>query len=148
MAYKDPEGGEGRLPNGRYAAGNKWGAMKGVFQTPEELRDAIQEYFVEIVKPINRQLRPTVNGLCYHLGFASRQSFHDYEKREGYDYYCKRATLFILSCYEEKLHTRDWGGAAFALKNIEKGYWTDEVIQHQRVEEVKANFGVEKKDEG
>lgn len=148
MATVDPKGLEGRDAKGRFAAGNKWAGMKGIFQTPEELRDAINEYFMEVVKPVNRQIKPTLNGLCFHLGFTTIQSLHDYENRKGpeYAYLVKRARLFILSCYEEKLYSKDWGGAAFALKNIGRGDWTDEVVQHQKVESVVANFGVDKKE--
>lgn len=141
MATVDPKGMEGRSPNGRFTKGNKWSTMKGIFQTPAEMEAAITEYFTEVLKPFgrNREFRPTINGLCFHLGFSTRQTLHDYEKKDDdYGHLVKRAKLYILSCYEEKLYSKDWGGAAFALKNIGKGEWTDEVIQqqHQTITEV------------
>lgn len=61
---------------------------------------------------------PTISGLAYYLGFESRQSFYDYEKREGFSYTVKRARLFIESEYEQQLQVGSTAGAIFALKNM------------------------------
>jgi len=85
-----------------------------LYKTPELLQEAIDKYFnegVTIRKVIvgsggNKQLAeipvPTITGLCYYLGFESRQSFYDYEEREGFSYTVKRARLFIEKEYEEQ----------------------------------------------
>lgn len=121
---------EGRDDLGRFTAGNKWAALKGVFQAPEQMQEAIGEYF-ERSKQKNGIYKPTLTGLCFHCGFASLQSFYDYEAREPYSYTVKRARLFVQSCYEQNLYGFAWGGSAFALKNVGKGDWTEESIQHQ-----------------
>ena len=125
-----PEGLEGRDHLGRFAAGNKWAKLKGIFQSVEELQEAIAEYF-ETTKLKNGAYKPTLTGLVFHCGFSSLQSFYDYEKDDRYSYTIKRARLFTQSCYETNLYGFAWGGAAFALKNIGKGDWNDEVIQQQ-----------------
>ena len=124
------EANEGRDEKGRFAAGNKWASLKGKFQSEEQLQDAIAEYF-ESSKQKNGVYKPTLTGLVFHCGFASLQSFYDYEKDDRYSYTIKRARLFIQSSYEQNLYGFQWGGSAFALKNIGKGDWTDEVIQQQ-----------------
>lgn len=100
------------------------------YETPEEIQAAIDLYFKEgvtIRKVItgsgaNKQLVeipvPTISGLCYFLGFESRQSFYDQEEREGFSYTIKRARLFIEKEYEEQLNAGNTVGAIFALKNM------------------------------
>ena len=61
---------------------------------------------------------PTICDLCLYLGFESRQSFYDYEKKEGFAYTIKRARLLIEREYEEQLQTNTPTGAIFALKNF------------------------------
>ena len=101
-----------------------------MYKTVEELQAAIDDYFktgVTIRKVIvgsgaNKQMVeipvPTITGLCYSLGFESRQSFYDYEEREGFSYTIKRARLFIEKEYEEQLSSGNTIGAIFALKNM------------------------------
>lgn len=65
----------------------------------------------------------TISGLSKHLGFASRQSFYDYEKRDNFSYTIKRARLFIEVDYEESLRTgQNTAGDIFGLKNLG---WSD-----------------------
>ena len=86
------------------------------YETPEELQAAISDY-------INSNTgKLTITGLAYHLGFESRQSFYDYEKRENFSYTIKRARLFIENEYEKLLISNNTTGAIFALKNFG---WTD-----------------------
>lgn len=106
------------------------GGAPPMFATPELLRDKIQEYFeagvkkrkVTIGKAPNTKIEeipvPTITGLTIHLGFSSRQSFYDYEKRDGFSYTIKRARLFIECEYEEQLQHGNTTGAIFALKNM------------------------------
>ena len=135
-----PEGMEGRDALGRFAAGNKWAYLRGKFDSEEALQDAISEYF-EQSKQKNGIYKPTLTGMVFHCGFASLQSFYDLAKDPRFSYTVTRARVFIQSCYETNLYGFAWGGAAFALKNIGKGDWNDEVVQHQKVENVVANFG-------
>jgi len=65
---------------------------------------------------------PTITGLALYLGFESRQSFYDYEKRERFSYTIKRARTFIERVYEQLLQIGNPAGAIFALKNFG---WTD-----------------------
>jgi len=64
----------------------------------------------------------TITGLCWELGFESRQSFYDYEKKPEFSYIIKRARLFIENDYETILKTNQCTGAIFALKNMG---WSD-----------------------
>lgn len=90
------------------------------FNTPEELGVLIEAYFEN--PPANR---PTMSGLAYHLGFASRQSLYDYEKDSRFAYQIKRARLLLESFYESNLHTKVSTGSIFALKNMG---WADQLV--------------------
>lgn len=112
------------------------------FDTPDALQDAIDEYFKEGVtvkkivvgKAPNTTILevevPTITGLCYHIGFESRQSFYDYETKADFSYTVKKARLFIERHYEEMLQTGNTVGAIFALKNFD---WRDKQEIDQRV---------------
>lgn len=75
---------------------------------------------------------PTITGLALHLGFASRQSFYDYEGREPFSYTIKRARLRVECEYEKMLSGGKIAiGAIFALKNFG---WTDkQEIKHEGI---------------
>lgn len=110
--------------------------VDGFFNTKEELEQAIDQYFQDGVKirkvEVGREgskivveiPTPTITGLCFYLGFASRQSFYDLEKKEDFAYTIKRARLFIEQEYEEQLSYGNVTGAIFALKNMG---WTDKL---------------------
>jgi len=96
------------------------------FDNPEHLERMIDNYFKEgcakkivIIKdnPIELPI-PTVTGLALYLGFASRQSFYDYENRDKFSYTIKKARTFIEKHYEEMLQVGNTTGAIFALKNL------------------------------
>ena len=105
------------------------------YKTNEELQNKINEYFNSGVKkrvvlvgkkPNQEAIElevPTITGLAYYLGFESRQSFYDYEKKPEFSYTTKRARLFIEQEYEEQLQVGNVTGAIFALKNFG---WIDE----------------------
>lgn len=79
----------------------------------------------------------TITGLCLYLGFESRQSFYDYEKRAGFSYIIKKARMIVENAYEKRLSNDVPGsatGAIFALKNMG---WKD---QHQT--ELSGNMGI------
>lgn len=136
--HEDLESGRDRM--GRFTAGNRWASLRGFFQSPEQMQEAIAEYF-EMSKQKNGVYKPTLTGMVFHIGLANLKSLYDYEAKEPYSYTVKRARSFIQSCYESNLYGFAWGGAAFALKNIGKGDWTDEVTQNQIVTNVTADFG-------
>lgn len=107
-----------------------------MYETDQDLIESIDTYFTEGVKirkiivgkAPNAQVVeipvPTITGLCYYLGFESRQSFYDYEQRPEFSYTIKRARLFIEQEYEEQLTQGNTVGAIFALKNMG---WRDKV---------------------
>lgn len=83
-----------------------------IYETPEDLQAAIDEYISTNID------KPTISGLCYNLGFESRQSFYDYETKKGFSYTIKKARLFIEQEYEKKLSGNNVAGPIFALKNL------------------------------
>lgn len=86
------------------------------YNNPDELQKRIDEYF-------DSNEKYTICGLAYDLGFESRQSFYDYEKRDKFSYIIKRARLRIEGYYESLLGKPGGaGGPIFALKNMG---WTD-----------------------
>ena len=105
-----------------------------LYNKPKEMQADIEAYFndgvtikkVEVGPKDNKQVIeipvPTITGLCLYLGFESRQSFYDYEKKSDFTYTIKRARLFIEKHYEEMLQTNNVTGAIFALKNFQ---WRD-----------------------
>ena len=111
------------------------------FKTAEELQDAINDYFnngvekkkVLVGRAPNQELLeipvPTITGLCYYIGFESRQSFYDYEKKDGFSYTIKRALLFIEKEYEQLLQVGNTTGAIFALKNM--GWSDKQTVEHE-----------------
>ena len=105
-----------------FKAGNTFALLHGAppkYDNPEQLQAQVDEYF-EWVGTVNE--RPTITGLALYLGFESRQSIYDYEKKKGFAYILKRARLAIENYYEGKLMGQQVTGAIFALKNMG---WTD-----------------------
>ena len=104
------------------------------YKSKEELQDAIEEYLNNpqtrkvIAKDGSEVQMPliTITGLALHLGFASRQSFYDYEAKEEFTYTIKRARMFIEHEYEAQLQCGNTVGAIFALKNMG---WSDRLTQ-------------------
>jgi hypothetical protein len=99
---------------------------------PEFLKDPrTQELIITKGQPIMiNPNKPTITGLCMHLGFESRQSFYDYEKKELFSYTIKRARLFIENSYEQDIRNPDIKptGSIFALKNF--GWSDKKEIEH------------------
>ena len=86
------------------------------YKTALELQEKIDEFFNAENQTI------TISGLCYYLGFSSRQSFYDLQKKGEFSYTVKKARIRIEMYYESMLLTRASTGAIFALKNFG---WTD-----------------------
>lgn len=118
------------------------GGRPPLFETPEEFNAKVDEYFDWIRgeketmcdsdddgNPRDREVYtrwpepPTITGLCLFLGFESRQSFYDYEKRDGFSYAVKRAKLRIELEYEKCVQSsKNPAGPIFVLKNLG---WSD-----------------------
>ena len=94
------------------------GGRPPLFSTPEELETACKEFVAQNPGKL------TVTGLAMYLGFDSRQSLYDYEKRDGFSYIIKNARLAVENDYELSLRTPAVAGAIFALKNMG---WRDKV---------------------
>lgn len=94
----NPEGGEGKLCN-----------------KLDEFGDPIKK-----IKCLRQPENITSTGLALYLGFASRQSLHDYEKdREGYSYVIRQARCRVENSYEHDLRDRQKArGSEFALSNM------------------------------
>ena len=69
-----------------------------LYNSPQELQSKIDEYF-------NSDSKYTIAGLCLFLGFASRQSFYDYENKPNFAYTIKKARLRLEEYYESKVLT-------------------------------------------
>jgi len=112
----------------KFALGNT-GGRPPHFETPKELQKAINRYFNKCKPTLDEEGKvidlnpPTVSGLALFLGFESRQSLYDYQKRnKDFSYIIKRARLTIESHYEEGLNYMAPAGKIFALKNMG---WSD-----------------------
>jgi len=127
-----------------FALGHNSGRPK-VFATPKELEDECTEYFQWCID--NKEVL-TITGLCLYLN-VSRATFHrwmdgDIDKEgQVFSTISKRAMAVIENAYEKKLDTFTFGGAIFALKNINKNYWKDKTEQEvsQTITNVAATFG-------
>jgi len=117
------------------AAQNKMGRPP-MFESAEALQASVDEYFQwgvrtkpvvvgkgDAQKVVDVPI-PTISGLCYFLGFESRQSFYDYGEKPEFTYTIKRARLFIETEYEMQLNAGNTVGAIFALKNMG---WIDKI---------------------
>jgi len=97
------------------------------FESADELQVKIDLYFksLEYIDPETERERmdpATITGLALALGFCSRQSMYDYEKKEKFTYTIKNARLRVENSYEQHLFGKSAGGAIFGLKNMG---WSD-----------------------
>ena len=94
------------------------------YPTAELLQEAVDQYFIDLEA---KKKNPTITGLVYHLGFASRKEI-ERQKAHGddYDEVLSRARLRVEMIYEERLMSREVVGAIFALKNLG---WSDKQEQ-------------------
>ena len=120
-----------------FALGNNGGRPK-VFQTAIELEQACSTYFQWCID--NKEVI-TITGLCLYLSI-SRTTLHRWEG-EVFSNIINRAIAVVENSYEKKLDTFTFGGAIFALKNINKKYWKDKTEQEvlQTINNVAATFG-------
>lgn len=115
--------------------GNKFSVGHGFgrpakYDTAEEMQEAVIEY-LESTKMPNGKYQPTIEGLTFHLGFATRKSLMDYgERSQDFLNVINKAKGFIKSCYEKQLYGFAWAGAQFALRNLGKEDWKDEITEN------------------
>lgn len=119
-------------PKGNKNALDNEGGRPAIYDDPQKLSEAIEDYFNPmtyteektkqgIVKSeTGRQPRTkvTMSGLAYHLGFESRQSIYDYKEKVEFSYIIKRALLLVEMSYEQRLSEQACTGSIFALKNM------------------------------
>jgi DnaJ-class molecular chaperone len=103
--------------NNQYAKGNKGGGREPFYKSSEEMQDRIDAYF-------ESDKIPSVPGLAYSLGFASKQSLLEYEAKEDFYFPIKRAKLRIETFNAQQLHRKEGSvtGVIFTLKNMG---WSD-----------------------
>lgn len=95
----------------KYALGNQ-GGRPANYDTPEELAAACQDFFDWCT---TNEVKATVTGLTLYLGFCSRSSLDDQEKRgHEFSYIIRRSKLAVENSYELSGQTID----IFALKNM------------------------------
>jgi hypothetical protein len=136
---------QGRDEKGRFTYANlfrkgmeKCGGKEPMFADADELAKEIAKYIeykdslkrVDAVSKIGKGVY-TIAGLCLFLGFSTRQSFYDYEKKDPtFAYVLNRFRLLMIDWNEEKLY---WGGtfmaAQFWLKNY--GGYVEESTENQ-----------------
>jgi len=105
----------------QYAKGCTTNGRPPHFKTPQELAEKCSEYFEDC---ITNKKKATVTGLTLFVGFSSRASWDDYEKRNDFSYTVKRAKLAVQNSYESSGTAFD----IFALKNM--GWSDKQEIDH------------------
>ena len=116
-------------------------------ETPEDMWNKAVEFF-ESSKTASGKYQPTMEGLTFYMGFSSRSSWVDYSKRsEEFSHMVSKIKMFVKSCYEKQLYGFAWAGASFALRNIGKEDWQDEVTQNQNQVVTKVEIIEKKRDE-
>lgn len=127
-----------------FALGNNGGRPK-VFETPTHLEQECNDYFEWCIE--NKEVL-TITGLALYLNVTLktlsrwRNGLIDNETQE-FSPIINRAVQCIENAYEKKLDTFTFGGAIFALKNINKEHWKDKTEQevNQTNTNVTASFG-------
>ena len=93
------------------------------YDTPEEMQIAIDSYFDGIIEynakeqNVTAWKHPTVTGLALALGFCSRQSLLDYERKGKFFDTVKKAKARIEDYIEQRLYQPSPTGCIFNLKN-------------------------------
>lgn len=87
------------------------GGRPAVYESPEQMQADVDIYF-------SQDGKKTMTGLALALGFDSRQSLYDYQKKEEFSYIINKALLRIENQYEENLQGNNVAGSIFVLKNM------------------------------
>lgn len=125
----------GRDKLGRFKIGALFGGgvagrsgQKPKYDSPEQMFDKIAEYLKWEER--SSKGKYTMEGCALYLGFNTRQSLHDYKKRDGYSEVVERFMLFLQHYHAQRLtFPQGYMGSQFWLKNW--GGYKDEVIQQQ-----------------
>lgn len=118
-----------------------------LYTDAKEMEARITEFF-EQSKNASGKYQPTIEGLTLHLGFGTRKSLIDYcEKSTDFLNVITRAKTFIKSCYEKQLYGFAWAGSQFALRNLGKEDWKDEITEHQDRKVTEVTIVEKKRDE-
>jgi hypothetical protein len=122
-----------------YALGNN-GGKERIFETPELLEKKIIEYFDWCVE---NKTEIAKNGLELFIGFNSRSTWSNYMKREEYLDILNRAKKAVIYSYELDLRSFRFGGAIFALKNLDPENYVDKVETENKsiITNVQSSFG-------
>ena len=138
---------EGRDEKGKFTAGNLFRVgmaghgLNPNYEDAETMSLKIAEYldWEDNQKDKANKGVYTLSGCALYLGFSSRQSLYDYEKRSpSFSYVIERFRTFMTHWNEQKLY---WGGtymgSQFWLRN--HGGYSDESTQNlkQTITEVK-----------
>lgn len=131
-------------PEGNKNALGNEGGRPALYTDPITLEQKIEEYFnggankrtIIVGKGESKQSIEipiiTITGLCYFLGFESRQSFYDYESNVEFSYIIKKARLRVEMQYEEMLQMDvSAAGPIFALKNMDWKDKTENTTEHK-----------------
>lgn len=117
------------------------------YTDPKEMERVMIEYF-ETTKNNSGKYQPTIEGLTLHLGFSTRKSLFDYcEKSDDFLNVVNKGKQFIKMCYEKNLYSFTWAGAQFALRNLGKEDWKDEITEHQDTKVTHVVIEEKKRDE-
>lgn len=121
----------------KFALGNE-GGRPPIFESAQQLAEKIKSYFDYIQGEkqevntswewIREPENATVTGLALYLGFESKQSLYDYEKKDEFSYLIKRARMVIENRYEQNLTSSNCTGSIFALKNM--GWFDKQGLEH------------------
>ena len=98
-------------------------ARPRLYDDPQAFSEATEAYFADATTP-------TMAGLCFHLGFADKQSFSQYEEYgDEFSLTVKRARLRMEADRHGKLLSKDTftPGLIFDLKNNHG--WKDKTEQ-------------------
>jgi len=104
--------------------------------------------FFEQSKTSSGKYQPTMDGLTFHMGFSSRSSWVDYSKKSAeFSHMVDKIKMFVRSCYEKQLYGFAWAGSQFALRNLGREDWKDEITENSNQTITKVEIVEKKRDE-
>ena len=145
---------EGRDDKGKFSYGNIFrqgltnnGGLEPMYSDSEAMGMKIADYldFEDTMKRPDQYSKLgkglyTLSGCAYFLGFATRQSMYDYEKKDPkFSYVIKRFRLFLTDWNEKKLYYMGtFPGSKLWLTNF--GGYSEESTVNQNVTEFKTKW--------
>lgn len=132
----------GAKPGNKNALGNE-GGRPPIYTDPKELEQQCEAYFIWIQGESHKETKiikdketgaheevqievwdrfpenATITGLTLFLGFESRSTLYEYEKKFEFSYIIKRAMLMVENEYEKAVRSdKVPTGSIFVLKNM------------------------------